>query len=86
MLTADLHWTDDVNSAGYMAGWLQSANVCGRIVTSSLWGLIAQRHGPKPVLRVTLASLFVGGVLFGGCTNFAGAMCRAAGSVERPLP
>ena len=67
---------DDVNSAGFVAGWLQSANVCGRVVTSSLWGLAAQRHGARPVLRITLAALFVGGVLFGCCTNFALAMCH----------
>ena len=80
VLTADLHWAADVNSAGFVAGWLQSANVCGRAVASSLWGLVAHRYGPRPVLRITLAALFVGGVLFGCCTNFALAMCRWASS------
>ena len=74
MLTADLHWAADVNSAGFVAGWLQSANVCGRAVASSLWGLVAHRYGPRPVLRITLAALFVGGVLFGLCRSLAAAM------------
>lgn len=75
VLTADMHWTEDKNDAGFVAGWLQSANVCGRIVTSSLWGLVMQRHGPKPVLAATLFGLLAGGILFGFCTNLAGAMC-----------
>ena len=74
VLSADLHWAADVNSAGFVAGWLQSANVLGRALASSLWGLIAHRYGPKPVLRITLASLFVGGVLFGGCRSLPAAM------------
>lgn len=75
VLTADMHWTEDKNDAGFVAGWLQSANVCGRIVTSSLWGLVMQRHGPKPVLAATLFGLLAGGILFSFCTNLAGAMC-----------
>lgn len=75
VLTADMHWTEDKNDAGFVAGWLQSANVCGRIVTSSLWGLKMQRHGPKPVLAATLFGLLAGGILFSFCTNLAGAMC-----------
>jgi len=75
VLTADMHWTEDKNDAGFIAGWLQSANVCGRIVTSSLWGFVAQRYGAKPVLLLALVSLLVGGLLFGFCTDLVGAMC-----------
>ena len=35
-------------------------------VTSSLWGLVMQRHGPKPVLAATLFGLLAGGILFPG--------------------
>ena len=40
-------------------------------VTSFLWGLVMQRHGPKPVLAATLFGLLAGGILFPG-TNAAG--------------
>lgn len=46
-----------------MPGWLQSSNVCGRIVTSTAWGFVAARYGMKVVLAITLASILVGGIL-----------------------
>eukprot|EP00913_Durusdinium_trenchii_P019405 g18243.t1 len=55
-------------------GYLQSANVCGRIVTSTFWGCVAQRYGPKPVLLCALFSILLGSILFGFCTNLAAAM------------
>ncbi|CAK9089983.1 Probable peptide/nitrate transporter At3g43790 (Protein ZINC INDUCED FACILITATOR-LIKE 2) [Durusdinium trenchii] len=74
VLTADMKWTEDTNSAGFVAGYLQSANVCGRIVTSTFWGCVAQRYGPKPVLLCALFSILLGSILFGFCTNLAAAM------------
>ena len=41
-------------------------------VTSSLWGFVMQRHGPKPVLAATLFGLLAGGILFPGSKNGAG--------------
>ena len=63
MLCADLEWVNDRNSAGFAAGWLQSSNVFGRVLTSSVWGYIAARYGFDVVFTITLASLFVGGLL-----------------------
>lgn len=63
VLCADLKWVSDRNSAGFLAGWLQSSNVFGRSLMSSVWGYIAARYGFDVVLTITLASLFVGGLL-----------------------
>jgi len=74
VLSADLGWVPDKNEAGFVAGWLQSSNVCGRIVTSTAWGFVAARYGMKVVLAITLASILVGGILFGFCTNLIASM------------
>ncbi|CAE7351736.1 ZIFL1 [Symbiodinium necroappetens] len=74
ILCADLGWVPDRNEAGYLAGWLQSSNVFGRMLTSSIWGYVAARHGFDVVLVVTLTSLLVGGLLFGFCKSLVLAM------------
>ena len=74
ILSVDLGWAADKNEAGFVAGWLQSSNVFGRIFTSAMWGLVAGRYGIKLVLVITLVSLLVGGILFGFCTNLIAAM------------
>ncbi|CAE7361907.1 ZIFL2 [Symbiodinium sp. CCMP2456] len=74
ILCADLGWVPDRNEAGYLAGWLQSSNIFGRMLTSSIWGYVAARHGFDVVLVVTLLSLLVGGLLFGFCRSLVLAM------------
>ena len=74
VLSVDLGWAPGKNEAGFVAGWLQSSNVCGRIFTSPVWGLIASRYGIKVVLSITLASMLIGCGLFGFCTNLIAAM------------
>lgn len=74
VLSADLGWVEDKNEAGFVAGWLQSSNVCGRIITSTAWGFVAARYGPKLVLGNTLAAILIGGILFGFCTNLVASM------------
>ena len=51
-----------------LPGWLQSSNVCGRILTSTAWGFVAARYGRKMVLAITLVSLLMGGSLRPGKT------------------
>ncbi|CAE7412838.1 ZIFL2 [Symbiodinium natans] len=74
ILSVDLGWAPDKNQAGFVAGWLQSSNVFGRIFTSPVWGFVAGRYGIKVVLVITLVSMLVGGILFGFCTNLIAAM------------
>ena len=75
ILSVDLGWAADKNQAGFVAGWLQSSNVFGRIFTSAVWGLVAGRYGIRLVLVITLVSLLIGGILFGFCLNLIAAMC-----------
>ena len=63
MLSADLGWVPGRDEAGFVAGWLQSSNVFGRMLTSSIWGCVAARYGFNLVLKVTLSSLLLGGLL-----------------------
>eukprot|EP00971_Amphidinium_carterae_P201641 4001202-Amphidinium_carterae.1 len=44
LMCVDLGWAEDRDKAGYVAGYLQSANTLGRIPTASLWGFLADRH------------------------------------------
>eukprot|EP00438_Fugacium_kawagutii_P001554 Skav232570 [mRNA] locus=scaffold1594:201548:202882:+ [translate_table: standard] len=74
ILSVDLGWSPDRNQAGFVAGWLQSSNVVGRVFTSPLWGFVASRCGIKFVLTVTLVAMLIGGILFGFCTNLIAAM------------
>ncbi|CAE7246745.1 ZIFL1 [Symbiodinium sp. CCMP2592] len=74
VLSVDLGWAPDNNEAGFVAGWLQSSNVCGRIFTSPMWGVVASRYGIKVVLSITLVSMLIGCSLFGFCTNLIAAM------------
>ena len=74
ILSVDLGWAPDRNEAVSVAGWLQSSNVCGRIFTSPVWGLIAARYGIKVVLTITLFSMLIGGIFFGFCTNLIAAI------------
>jgi len=52
-----------------MAGFLQSANVMGRVPTGVVWGWFGDRFGLRKALVLTMILLAVGSVLFGFCTN-----------------
>eukprot|EP00438_Fugacium_kawagutii_P018274 Skav222985 [mRNA] locus=scaffold1827:160037:161425:- [translate_table: standard] len=69
ILCADLNWAAHRNQAGFVAGWLQSSNLFGRIFAASAWGFVASRYGIKLVLTITLIAMLIGGILFGFCTN-----------------
>eukprot|EP00401_Gymnodinium_catenatum_P015775 CAMPEP_0117535942 /NCGR_PEP_ID=MMETSP0784-20121206/41193_1 /TAXON_ID=39447 /ORGANISM="" /LENGTH=497 /DNA_ID=CAMNT_0005332481 /DNA_START=132 /DNA_END=1625 /DNA_ORIENTATION=+ len=69
VMTADMGWAADRDSAGYVAGMLQSANVIGRIPSSSLWGCFVGRYGLKRGICLSVASLALGNLLFGLCAG-----------------
>lgn len=73
-MSADLGWVDDRSEAGFVAGFLQSANTCGRVFTAILWGYIAQRFGYRVSLLLVLASIAIGGVAFGLATELVPAV------------
>ncbi|KAK7322512.1 hypothetical protein VNO77_25895 [Canavalia gladiata] len=52
------------------AGYVGSAFMVGRCLTSVLWGLIADRYGRKPVVIISLISIVIFNALFGLSTSF----------------
>lgn len=74
VMTADLAWADDRDSAGFVAGLLASANMIGRMLTSSFWGLAAARYGYKWTILASFSFIALGGLSFGVCTTLEHAL------------
>ncbi|KAK3212060.1 hypothetical protein Dsin_016766 [Dipteronia sinensis] len=55
---------------GFYAGFVGSAFMFGRALTSVLWGVIADRYGRKPVIMFGIGAVVVFNTLFGLSTNF----------------
>ncbi|KAI3908074.1 hypothetical protein MKW98_003719 [Papaver atlanticum] len=66
----DFHVATKVEDIGYYAGYLGSAFMFGRVVTSILWGVVADRYGRKPVIIFGTFSVVIFNTLFGLSTNF----------------
>ena len=64
-LVVDLGWSPNVDEAGYVAGYLGSALVVGRLFTSVLWGRLADAFGRKPAILLSMAGILVGNLAFG---------------------
>jgi MFS family permease len=64
-LAVDNGWATDVDSAGYVAGWLATFTLIARIPTSTFWGLAADRWGSKLCLQLSLLAIATGCLLFG---------------------
>ncbi|XP_050878762.1 protein ZINC INDUCED FACILITATOR 1 isoform X2 [Lathyrus oleraceus] len=52
------------------AGYVGSAFMVGRALTSILWGMLADRFGRKPVVIIGIFSVVIFNTLFGVCTSF----------------
>lgn len=77
-MCVDLGWATDEDSAGFVAGYLQSSNALARIFTASPWGVAAGQFGRKSCLILTLASITLGGLAFGFCTDLVAAVAIRA--------
>lgn len=66
----DFHIAKREEDIGYYAGYVGSAFVFGRALTSVLWGMIADRYGRKPVIMFGTISVVIFNTLFGFSTNF----------------
>lgn len=62
------------DEAGYYAGYIASAGMLGRVVSSVYWGQMADRIGRKPVLFIGLMSVIFTSVAFGFSVNLAMAL------------
>ncbi|KAK7343002.1 hypothetical protein VNO80_25963 [Phaseolus coccineus] len=54
----------------FYAGYVGSAFMLGRCLTSVLWGIIADRYGRKPVLMIGIIAIVLFNTLFGLSTSF----------------
>jgi len=64
-LVVDLGWSQNVDEAGYVAGYLGSALVVGRLFTSVLWGRLADAFGRKPAILLSMGGILIGNLAFG---------------------
>lgn len=60
--------------AGYYAGWIASAFMAGRMLTSLPWGAWSDRHGRKPVLTFACASSAILSLAFGFSFRYSWAL------------
>ncbi|XP_058000000.1 protein ZINC INDUCED FACILITATOR-LIKE 1 isoform X6 [Hevea brasiliensis] len=66
----DFHIAKREEDIGYYAGYVGSAYMFGRALTSVLWGVIADRYGRKPVIIFGMITLIIFNTLFGLSTSF----------------
>ncbi|KAB5519231.1 hypothetical protein DKX38_023550 [Salix brachista] len=66
----DFHIAEREEDIGYYAGYVGSAFMFGRALTSVLWGMIADRYGRKPVIIFGTVSVVIFNTLFGLSTTF----------------
>ncbi|XP_077245736.1 protein ZINC INDUCED FACILITATOR-LIKE 1-like isoform X2 [Tasmannia lanceolata] len=65
----DFHVAKREEDIGFYAGYVGSAFMIGRALTSVLWGIIADRYGRKPVIIIGTVSVIIFNTLFGLSTT-----------------
>ncbi|KAE8709744.1 putative peptide/nitrate transporter [Hibiscus syriacus] len=66
----DFHIAEREEDIGSYAGYVGSAFMLGRALTSLLWGIFADRYGRKPVIIIGTISVVIFNTLFGLSVNF----------------
>ncbi|KAL9687313.1 hypothetical protein QQ045_031713 [Rhodiola kirilowii] len=66
----DFHIAKREEDIGYYAGFVGSAFMLGRALTSIVWGTAADRYGRKPVILFGTFSVVIFNTLFGLSTNY----------------
>ncbi|XP_052135809.1 protein ZINC INDUCED FACILITATOR-LIKE 1-like [Oryza glaberrima] len=66
----DLHVAKRVEDIGFYAGFVGASYMFGRALTSTAWGMVADRIGRKPVIIFGIFSAFVFNTLFGLSTHY----------------
>ncbi|KAJ8438329.1 hypothetical protein Cgig2_013377 [Carnegiea gigantea] len=70
IIIRDFHIAKQEEDVGYYAGFVGSAFMLGRALTSVFWGMVADRYGRRPVMIFGTATVVVFNTLFGFSTNF----------------
>ncbi|KAJ9685084.1 hypothetical protein PVL29_017205 [Vitis rotundifolia] len=66
----DFHIAKREEDIGYYAGYVGSAFMLGRALTSVAWGMVADRYGRKPVIMIGTITVVIFNTLFGLSVNF----------------
>ncbi|KAK9170608.1 hypothetical protein Syun_002748 [Stephania yunnanensis] len=66
----DFHIAETEEDIGYYAGFVGASFMLGRVWSSYLWGIVADRYGRKPVMILGTISVAVFNTLFGLSSTF----------------
>jgi MFS family permease len=69
-MIVDFHMTEDLDEAGYTAGWITGMFMVGRSIAGIPWGLASDYFGRQPCLFFSMLNIMVLGVVFGFSMNF----------------
>ncbi|XP_021739955.1 protein ZINC INDUCED FACILITATOR-LIKE 1-like [Chenopodium quinoa] len=66
----DFHIAEQEGDVGYYAGFVGSAYMFGRAMTSVIWGKLADRYGRKPIIIIGTIAVVIFNTMFGLSVNF----------------
>ncbi|KAI3725783.1 hypothetical protein L1987_65576 [Smallanthus sonchifolius] len=66
----DFNIAEEEEDISYYAGYVGSAYMIGRALTSVLWGVVADRYGRKPVILLSTSAVVIFNTLFGFSVNY----------------
>ncbi|KAK9067477.1 hypothetical protein SSX86_014807 [Deinandra increscens subsp. villosa] len=66
----DFNIAEEEEDISYYAGYVGSAYMIGRALTSVLWGVFADRYGRKPVILLGTSTVVIFNTLFGFSVNY----------------
>ncbi|CAD6232032.1 unnamed protein product [Miscanthus lutarioriparius] len=87
----DLNIAKQTQDIGFYAGFVGASYMCGRAISSTVWGIVADKHGRKPVIVLTLVAIVIFNTLFGLSSNYwmalitrclLGVMCGYLGPIK----
>ncbi|KAL6539708.1 hypothetical protein OROHE_011479 [Orobanche hederae] len=69
-MVRDFHIAKREEDISSYAGYLGSSYMCGRALTSLLWGLLSDKYGRKPVIIFSTVTVVIFNTLFGLSVNY----------------
>ncbi|XP_076901263.1 protein ZINC INDUCED FACILITATOR-LIKE 1-like [Bidens hawaiensis] len=69
-MVRDFNIAEEEEDISYYAGFVGSAYMIGRALTSILWGVVADRYGRKPVIILGTSTVVIFNTLFGFSVNY----------------